>query len=279
MAGQKQEQDKQEYKTRAESMKDFFGVRSLAAVAEKLGRSKKTAATWIGKQKIPNKVWFSYLKIAAGGDVKVPPPVPNLADRVAVDSEAFCGAFLKFVEMLRGHFHFSTWQEMAIALGFSESAFLLYMHKLKNNATPPLKFVRAFGKLVDVDAYFVLNDGGVTPAVASPFNRFSGGLDFSMISALKTSLAKMEILRVHGDAMSPLLVNGDFVFVENTPPNSGDVVAAHYGGEIIIRRLTKDHNSRAITLNALNAAYPPYTLEGVELLQLVGVVRGKFVGV
>ncbi|BCZ17102.1 hypothetical protein NHP190003_03840 [Helicobacter sp. NHP19-003] len=262
-------------------MKDFFGVRSLAAVAEKLGRSRKTAATWISVQKIPNKVWYSYLKIATSGDAKVPPPVPDLADRVAVDSEGFCGAFLAFVEMLRKHFHFGTWQEMANAVGVSEKAFLLYMHKLKNNTAPSLKFVRAFGKLVDVDAYFVLGDGGggVALAVASPFNRFSGGLDFSMINALKTSLAKMEILRVHGDAMSPLLVNGDFVFVENTPPNSGDIVAVHYGGEIIIRRLGKDHNSRAITLSAHNEAYTPYTIEGIELLQLVGVVRGKFVGV
>ncbi|WP_285602935.1 hypothetical protein [Helicobacter sp. NHP22-001] len=83
-----------------------------------------------------------YLKLATQDKRTLPQPPPPLDERVAEDSEGFCAAFLSFVEKLRPHFCFGTWQEMAIALGLSESAFLLYLNHLKNNKKSPLKFIR-----------------------------------------------------------------------------------------------------------------------------------------
>ncbi len=166
---------------------------------------------------------------------------------------------------------------MAHAMGVSDRALSLYMHGLKRGTPPSEKFVRKLEKLVDIDQYFIFQ--GETKA-QSPLITAYSGLDAGMTGAIKTHIKRMDILRVHGDAMSPLLENGDFVFVEKESlASSGDVVAVRYGGEIVLRHLLRDHARQRVTLVPVNPKYGEYALEQGMGVEILGVVRGKFVAV
>lgn len=80
-------------------------------------------------------------------------------------------------------------------------------------------------------------------------------------------------LRVKGDSMSPRIMDGDIVLVDqNACPDDGDVVIALVGDEATCKILKKAHDR--VTLVPFNAAYPPFVYSGEEIsdLHILGVV-------
>lgn len=80
-------------------------------------------------------------------------------------------------------------------------------------------------------------------------------------------------LRVKGDSMSPRIMDGDIVLVDqNACPDDGDVVIALVGDEATCKILKKAHDR--VTLVPFNAAYPPFVYSGDEIsdLHILGVV-------
>lgn len=80
-------------------------------------------------------------------------------------------------------------------------------------------------------------------------------------------------LRIKGDSMSPRIMDGDVVLVDqNACPEDGDVVIALVGDEATCKILKKRHDR--VTLVPFNAAYPPFVYTGDEIadLHVLGVV-------
>lgn len=80
-------------------------------------------------------------------------------------------------------------------------------------------------------------------------------------------------LRIKGDSMSPRIMDGDVVLVDqNISPEDGDVVIALVGDEATCKILKKTHGN--VTLVPFNAAYPPFVYTGDEArdLRVLGVV-------
>ena len=80
-------------------------------------------------------------------------------------------------------------------------------------------------------------------------------------------------LRIKGDSMSPRIMDGDVVLVDqNACPEDGDVVIALVGDEATCKILKKTHDR--VTLVPFNAAYPPFVYTGDEIadLHVLGVV-------
>ncbi len=70
-----------EFKARVAQMKAFFGVSSLADVAEKLGRARTSANNWFARKEIPHKAYARFLKLSSahGGLTASTPPPPASA--------------------------------------------------------------------------------------------------------------------------------------------------------------------------------------------------------
>lgn len=80
-------------------------------------------------------------------------------------------------------------------------------------------------------------------------------------------------LRIKGDSMSPRIMDGDVVLVDQKAcPEDGDVVIALVGDEATCKILKKTHDR--VTLVPFNAAYPPFVYTGDEIadLHVLGVV-------
>ncbi|MBK8871010.1 MAG: transcriptional repressor LexA [Elusimicrobia bacterium] len=94
--------------------------------------------------------------------------------------------------------------------------------------------------------------------------RVPAGLPLEAISEVEDYLAVDEamakranfVLRVKGDSMSPHILDGDMVLVQNTPvANNGDIVVATVDGdEATVKRLR--HGGRETFLEPINPAYP-----------------------
>lgn len=80
-------------------------------------------------------------------------------------------------------------------------------------------------------------------------------------------------LRIKGDSMSPRIMDGDIVLVDQDAcPEDGDVVIALVGDEATCKIFKKAHGN--VTLVPFNAAYPPFVYSGneIENLRILGVV-------
>lgn len=61
--------------------------------------------------------------------------------------------------------------------------------------------------------------------------------DYSYLDPLRRAGRRISGLRVHGAAMAPDLLEGDVVFTDrDLVPRSGDLVVAHRGDEVLVRR-------------------------------------------
>lgn len=89
----------------------------------------------------------------------------------------------------------------------------------------------------------------------------------------------LDLIRVTGDSMLPILQDNDFVIVSrDEEPSNNSVVIANLNGEIFVKRFIKDITNEAIILSSSNKSYPDIILKDYELdnLQIVGVVVAKF---
>lgn len=76
-------------------------------------------------------------------------------------------------------------------------------------------------------------------------------------------------LRVKGDSMSELILDGDIVILEQKPFRSGDICAVRHGDETTLKYLELDQDHRAV-LRPHNPAYDPIMVDLAEL-QVAGV--------
>ena len=79
------------------------------------------------------------------------------------------------------------------------------------------------------------------------------------------------IVRVEGDSMETLIYSGDWLVVDcSLKPRHRDVVIAHLGGEVVVKRLLVEGGR--VVLAAENLAYPPVEIDGSQELKVRGVV-------
>ena len=94
-----------------------------------------------------------------------------------------------------------------------------------------------------------------------------------------TCFKKLDIIKVTGDSMLPLIQDGEYIIVEReTDARNGDTVIANINRELYIKRLYKEPFSEWVRLESENKEYPPIeinTPERLECLKIIGVVRSK----
>ncbi|MGP1580187.1 MAG: S24 family peptidase [Wolinella sp.] len=94
-----------------------------------------------------------------------------------------------------------------------------------------------------------------------------------------TCFKKLDIIRVSGDSMLPLIQDGEYIIVEReTDARNGDTVIANINGELYVKRLHKEPFSEWVRLESENKEYLPIeinTPERLECLKIIGVVRSK----
>lgn len=93
------------------------------------------------------------------------------------------------------------------------------------------------------------------------------------------SFKKLDIIRVVGDSMLPLIRDGEYVIVDRaTDTKNGDTVIANIGGELYVKRLHKEPFSEWVRLESENKDYPAIeinTPERLEQFSIIGVVKCK----
>lgn len=94
-----------------------------------------------------------------------------------------------------------------------------------------------------------------------------------------TCFKKLDIIRVSGDSMLPLIQDGEYVIVDRgAEARNRDTVVANISGELYIKRLYKEPFSEWVRLESENKEYLPIeinTPERLECLKIIGVVRSK----
>jgi phage repressor protein C with HTH and peptisase S24 domain len=97
-----------------------------------------------------------------------------------------------------------------------------------------------------------------------------------------TKLDQLAVVKVSGDSMWDTLHDGDHVLVDRgrrALAQPGIFVLA-LDAELIVKRVSMDFQSRAVTIISDNPKYPPQTVDDPELLRVVGRViwLGRSVG-
>lgn len=97
-----------------------------------------------------------------------------------------------------------------------------------------------------------------------------------------TKLDQLAVVKVSGDSMWDTLHDGDHVLVDRgrrALAQPGIFVLA-LDAELIVKRVSMDFQSRAVTIISDNAKYPPQMVDDPELLRVVGRViwLGRGVG-
>ena len=92
------------------------------------------------------------------------------------------------------------------------------------------------------------------------------------------------VARVAGDSMEPFYPEGSWVAIEERDSSgfvSGQVVAAHYNGEPLIKVLRFDRTNgdrRNVRLESLNRRYKPIRVKASDSLKLLGVIVATTIG-
>lgn len=90
---------------------------------------------------------------------------------------------------------------------------------------------------------------------------------------------RLDIIRVVGDSMLPLINDGEYIIVERDAiPKNGDTVIANIEGELYIKRFKKIPLSKSFILESENKDYSPIifdTPDKINLCIIIGVVRSK----
>lgn len=94
-----------------------------------------------------------------------------------------------------------------------------------------------------------------------------------------TKFDKLDIIRVMGDSMLPLISDGEYIIVERCDTaKSGDTVIANIEGELYVKRLKKIPYEKWLILESENKDYPSIKIDNIERLdsfKIVGVVKSK----
>lgn len=94
-----------------------------------------------------------------------------------------------------------------------------------------------------------------------------------------TRFDNLDIIRVTGDSMLPLISDGEYIIVERSDTaKSGDTVIANIEGELYVKRLKKIPYEKWLILESENEDYPSIKIDNVERLEnfrIVGVVKSK----
>ena len=87
-------------------------------------------------------------------------------------------------------------------------------------------------------------------------------------------IRQLSFIRVDGDSMEPLLLNGDWVLIDasNTNLISPAVYAIVYAGRGFLKHASQNIETKAVTLVSHNPAYPPQTITRPEGLRIIGRV-------
>lgn len=94
-----------------------------------------------------------------------------------------------------------------------------------------------------------------------------------------TRFDNLDIIRVTGDSMLPLISDGEYIIVERCDTaKSGDTVIANIEGELYVKRLKKIPYEKWLVLESENKDYPSIKIDNIERLEsfrIVGVVKSK----
>lgn len=94
-----------------------------------------------------------------------------------------------------------------------------------------------------------------------------------------TKFDHLDIIRVVGDSMQPLIRDGEYIIVErNSSAKSGDTVIANIDGELYVKRLQKIPFEPWIKLESENKDYPSIIIDTddkLKALTIIGIVKSK----
>ncbi|PLY04364.1 MAG: hypothetical protein C0625_16950 [Arcobacter sp.] len=94
-----------------------------------------------------------------------------------------------------------------------------------------------------------------------------------------TKFDNLDIIRVMGDSMLPLICDGEYIIVERSDlARSGDTVIANIDGELYVKRLKKIPYEKWLILESENQDYPSIKIDSLEKLEhfrIIGIVKSK----
>lgn len=94
-----------------------------------------------------------------------------------------------------------------------------------------------------------------------------------------TRFDKLDIIRVVGDSMLPLIYDGEYIILDRTDNvKSGDTVVAIIDGELYVKLFKKIPYEKTIILESHNKDYPSINIdtdEKLDCLKIIGIVKSK----
>jgi transcriptional regulator with XRE-family HTH domain len=105
----------------------------------------------------------------------------------------------------------------------------------------------------------------------------AGGISFDkrlLAEYTPSTFARLALIRLHGDSMSPTLEPGDLLLLDlgQKKATQDGIYALDSQGSIALKRLQLQPYGTRITLLSDNRDYPPYELEDASQLSLIGKV-------
>lgn len=101
-------------------------------------------------------------------------------------------------------------------------------------------------------------------------------IDTNLLETINLPKKKLDMIQVQGDSMHPYVENGDFALIDRSgEAKNGDIVIANYQGDLYVKQIQKNPQSKSISLISSNKNYPSFEIRGdeVESLQIIGVLK------
>lgn len=271
-----------------EEMKDFYGVGSLDAIAEKLGYERTNAAVWRKNKKFSARALIKWLEVKQ--NQKTGEETMSTTRNVRILN---AGETLSFAPLL-SFYGCQTLKELAQKMGFAPQnadkwalddnvpQYVLLKFEIDKrcaNGQPIGDAIQAVmqAKTICVRYFPELSiSAGYGIATTD-----SVGIQVELQQILLDGLGIcnkefLDILTVCGDSMLPILQDGDRVLVErNCAARNGDCVVAVIENELVVKELERHPLGHWVRLHSKNEKYRDIELEGqeVEKMRIVGIVR------
>ena len=273
-----------DFKGLVEEMKNFYGVSSLEAVAEKMGYGRNIAMGWRRNKKLSAHAQLKWLE--AKGDRG---EITENFDELTREMQAFYGV--------------SSLEAVAEKMGYHPHNAIKWRANNKLTTHAQLKWLEAKGEAKQ-QTDNVAHTNNVKPLPDDthktfPVRFFSGinasagygiensdteydiiSIDEALLMGARIKNRKnIDIISVSGDSMLPFFHNGESIIVErDCEAANGNTVIANIAGDLYIKRIEKDPLGNFVRLISTNKEYATIVLRGQEMekLRIVGVVRGVF---
>ncbi|WP_181566295.1 S24 family peptidase [Helicobacter monodelphidis] len=270
-----------DFKVLVEEMKGFYGVKSLEAVAEKMGYTPHSATSWRNKKQLTAHATLKYQEDKNKRLNSMPQSITFDFDEQFIENMG--------VKEAKELLNCANDKELAELLGIKMESVNNYRVRGLPDKVKLIILTRFYQKdtlkqhkksAIMVNYYPFINASAGYGIANYELECKVMELDTALLRECKiVNIHNLEVIKIVGDSMLPYAEDGNKVIVERKCiPKNGDIVIAVVRDELYIKQIEIDPTGQWTRLISSNPNYGTILLnrQEQEMLHIAGIVRAVF---